>query len=86
MQSDSGSTNALLPTCRRRPELVRGTEGTGAGSVIDGHADTVQILLDVGADVNAQTTDGSTALQMAEDQDHADVIEALVAAGVERGP
>ena len=50
----------------------------------DGHADTVRLLLDKGADPNVIGKDGSTALSLAQKLKHTAVMEMLRAAGAKK--
>src|SRR5262249_3800049 len=47
----------------------------------DGDLSEVKALLAAGADVNAEMTNGATALTTASERGHADVVKALLAAG-----
>jgi ankyrin repeat protein len=49
----------------------------------DGDANAVQVLLARGADVNAKTNNGQTALMLASGYRHLDVVQALLAAGAD---
>ncbi len=46
-----------------------------------GHAESVQVLLDSGTDVNAKNNDGTTALMFAEEEGHTEIVELLKKAG-----
>ena len=46
-----------------------------------GHTETVQLLVDAGADVNAKDSGGDTMLQEARFRGHSDIEEILLAAG-----
>ena len=48
-----------------------------------GHADVAKLLLDKGADVNAKTGKGKTALMMAAENGHADIVHALLGKGAD---
>ena len=49
------------------------------------HGDNAEVkrLLDTGADVNAVNKDGFTALMMAAEESHAEIVKILIAAGAE---
>ena len=46
-----------------------------------GHTDTVQALLAQGADVNAKSKFGSTALRLAKEKEHKEIVRILKEAG-----
>ena len=46
----------------------------------NGHAQTVQLLLERGADAGATSADGATAMSLAQAAGHADVVQLLHAA------
>lgn len=43
-----------------------------------GRADMVNLLVDCGADINVQDSDGSTALMCASEHGHADIVKLLL--------
>ena len=47
----------------------------------EGHIDIVKLLLDKGADVNAKSKDGDTALKAASVKGHTEIVELLKAHG-----
>ena len=50
---------------------------------VQGHKEVVELLLAKGADVNAKTTDGTTALMVASMKDHKEVVETLLDKGAD---
>jgi ankyrin repeat protein len=48
-------------------------------AVSHGKKDMVKLLLDCGADINAQDEDGSTALMCASEHGHTDIVKVLLA-------
>jgi|GEM_PF-2365874 len=71
---------------RARPSM-KGEISSGVTALITasvrGHLDTVQVLLEHGADVNAQDNTGSTALILAACYGHADIVRALLDHGAD---
>jgi ankyrin repeat protein len=51
------------------------------GAAANGHTDSVRALLDAGADVDAKSDDGVTALMAAERNGHNDIVGLLRNAG-----
>jgi ankyrin repeat protein len=49
-----------------------------------GHTDTIKLLLEAGANVNIKTTDDRTALSIAKERGHKELIELLEAAGAKQ--
>ena len=50
-------------------------------AIVRGHAEAVKFLISKGADVTITTTDGNTALQLAEKGNNGEIIAALKEAG-----
>jgi ankyrin repeat protein len=50
-------------------------------AALQGHNDTVQALLAQGADVNAKDNDGGTALILAKEEGHKEIVRILEEAG-----
>ena len=50
-------------------------------AAIEGHAETLKILIDAGADVNATKEDGNTALTWAAQKGHTGIVNILKRAG-----
>ena len=51
------------------------------GTSFEGHLDIAKLLLDKGADVNAKSKDGDTALMAASEKGHTKIVELLKARG-----
>ena len=50
-------------------------------AAMEGHTSTVQALLAKGADVNAKSKFGSTALRLAKEKEHKEIVRILKEAG-----
>jgi len=50
-------------------------------AAMEGHTSTVQVLLAKGADVNAKSKFGSTALRLAKEKEHKEIVRILKEAG-----
>jgi len=63
-------------TCTPRPDTDR-RPCTGLVGCMCGHAEVVKALLENGADVHAETSDGETPLHVANEESHHDIAAML---------
>jgi len=71
-----------LDGCAKKPTQTQ-LNGQLFLAAVSGNVAQVQALLAAGADVNATTPDGRTALRMASQKGHADVVTLLKEAGAQ---
>ena len=83
---DVNTTVVILEHCKM-DELLESRSTSGCTALHDaakrGHAEVVQVLADVGADLNAQCDNGRTALHFAAEENLDTVIEVLKEAGTD---
>ena len=96
---DQALVNALLAACEANlPKEVEGylarpqdPNARGDAQMLPiqvaaefGHLEVMRLLIDAGADCNATTVDGTTALHLAAEEGHVEVVELLIQTGAEK--
>lgn len=85
--ASEGNTDELKADLAAHPEDIKKKDGEGYMALhhaaMGNHLDSVQLLLDSGADINAQGLRGESALYLAAAQGNIEVVDALIKGGAD---